>query len=188
MAYHTMYLPKLYYRASVVSFTSEQCWEVQNKAIRAFLSALGYNPNMPRSLVFAPDDLGGVGLTSIDTEQGVKHVQALIRHVRDDATVGPLMSILLRTSQLISGFTQDIFLYPHLDLRFMSEFKQKWVCKIRDILASAGAQIHLSDHWTPSLNWEYDHSLMEFFPGSVSQPESLHSLIGVVFFAGNNSF
>lgn len=76
-----MYLPKLCYSASVASFTPEQCWDVENKAVRAFLSALGYNPNMPRPLVFAPDDLGGVGLTSIDTEQGVDHIQALIRHI-----------------------------------------------------------------------------------------------------------
>ena len=73
-----MYLPKLCYSTSVASFTPEQCWEVESKAVWAFLSALGYNPNMPRQLVFAPDDLVGVGLTSIDTKQGVEHIQALI--------------------------------------------------------------------------------------------------------------
>ena len=164
-AFRTMYLPKLCYSASVASLSPAQCWEVESTAIRAFLSALGYNPNMPRPLVFAPDDLGGVGLNSINTEQGVEHVQALVRHVRDDKTVGPLMKILLRTSQLISGFTKDILLYPHLDLRFMAEFKQKWICKIRSILASAGAQIYLSDHWTPSLSRDHDLLLMETFSG-----------------------
>ena len=83
--------------------------------------------------------MAGVGLISIDTEQGVKHVQVLVWYIQDDVTVGLLMKILLPTSQLIRGFTQDIFLYPHLDLRFMVEFKQKWVCKIRNILVSAGA-------------------------------------------------
>ena len=145
-AYRSMYLPKMCYGASVTSFTEEQSWAVERNAVRAFLSALGYNPNMPRLLVFAPDDLGGVGLTTIKTEQGVDHVKALIRHIRADATVGHLMQILMRTSQLISGRSTDIFLHPDIDLRYIAEFKQKWICKIRNTLASAKAQVHLTDH------------------------------------------
>ena len=98
--------------------------------------------------MFAPEDFGGIGLSTINTEQGVDHIQALICHLRADATVGSLLTILLRTSQLISGFSTDIFLNPHLDLQFMAEFKQKWVCKVRNIIGSVGVKLHLTDHWT----------------------------------------
>ncbi len=91
------------------------------------------------------------------------HVKALIRHIRADATVGPLMQILMRTSQLISGCSTDIFLHPELDLSYIAKFKQKWICKIRDTLASTKAQIYLTDHWTPSLKREKDAALMETF-------------------------
>ncbi len=146
-----MYLPKLCYGTSITSLTAEQSWEVKRNAVRAFLSALGYNPNMPHPLVFAPDDLGGVRLTSINTEQGIEHVTALIRHLHADAMVGSLMKILMRTSQMISGFSKDIFLYPEADLGFMVEFKQKWICKIHTILACVSAKLHLTDHWCPVL-------------------------------------
>ncbi len=56
----SMYLPKLCYSASIASLMPAQCWEVEGKAVGAFLSALGYNPNMPRPLVFAPSDLSGL--------------------------------------------------------------------------------------------------------------------------------
>ncbi len=66
----TMHLPKVCYSASVACLTSEQCWEVEHKALRAFLLALGYNSNMSHPVAFAPSNIGRVGITSINTELG----------------------------------------------------------------------------------------------------------------------
>ena len=142
---------------------------------------------MPRPLVFTPEDLGGVGLTSINTKQGLDHVQAVVHHLCDDTTTGPFMTILLQTSQMISAFSQDIFLHPHLDLYFMKEFKQKWVCKIQSTLASAGAKLHLINHWVPSFNHDYDQALMEafsdlhFFSWELEQLNCYHVFLQVTF-------
>ena len=107
-----MYLPKVYYSAIVASLTSEQCWEVEHKSVRDFLSALGYNSNMPCSFSFESFKIG----VGVNTEHGVQHILALIRHLKDGATVGSLLTILLWKSQLISKHEAVVSHHLTLDL------------------------------------------------------------------------
>ena len=64
----------------------------------------------------------------------------------------------------------------------MTEFKQKWVCKIRDTLAAAGAWLHLTNHWTPLLPHNNNVSLMEAFSKLNFSHSNLAQLIVVGFF------
>ncbi len=95
LAYCTMYLRKVCYSASLASLSSEHGLEVEHRVVRAFLSALGYNSNVPCSVTFALSDIGRVCLISTNTELGVQCILALIRNLKESDTVGPLITILL---------------------------------------------------------------------------------------------
>ena len=75
-----------------------------------------------------------------------------MRHLHENATVGPLMTILLQKIQLISRKEADDFLNLDIHLGYMKEFKQKWVNKIRDTLSLAPTKLHLPDHRIPTKN------------------------------------
>ena len=77
VAYRSMYLPKVGYSAGVASLTQQQCHQVEQRAVQAFLGSLGYNANMPRVVVQAPESISGIGLTSLYNEQGIEHVNTL---------------------------------------------------------------------------------------------------------------
>jgi len=42
------------------------------------LNKMGYHRNLPRSMVFAPRDIGGVGLTNLIHEQGAQQLIILL--------------------------------------------------------------------------------------------------------------
>ncbi len=176
VAYRSMYLPKVGYSAAVASLTVQQCHQVKQRAVRAFLGSLGYNANMPRVVVQAPETISGIGLTSLHNEQGIEHITALSRHMRDRGQIGSFLTILLRTCQLLSGRTTSIFRKPFVSLDYLQEFKQKWALKVRDTLSRADTEMFMTNEWTPKVCREGDMSLMEFFASNGSTTNELAQL------------
>ena len=54
----------------------------------------------------------------------VDNPKALVRYLRENKTMGLLMTILLRTSQLMSGNSIDIFQNPQLELQYMDSLSK----------------------------------------------------------------
>ena len=80
--YRYMYLSKVEYSASMAILTKQQFQQVEQKAVCTFLGSLGYDANMPREVVFAPENIADVRLTTIDNEKGIEHIKALLHHMR----------------------------------------------------------------------------------------------------------
>ncbi len=153
-----MYLPKVGYSASVVSLSKQQCQQVKQRAVRAFLGSLGYNTNMPRVVVQAPESISGIGLHSLYNEQGIEHINTLTRHMRAGGEVGTFLLILLNTCQLLSGRMTSIFQKLFVPLEYLQEFKQKWALKVRDTLARADTEMFFLITGLPR------NSVKEIFP------------------------
>jgi hypothetical protein len=80
-AYFTVYLPSVTYSFPATCLRKTDLDTVQRPAVNACLSAMGYNRNMPRAVVFAPNFFGGLGFRDLSTEQGTQQVLQLLKHV-----------------------------------------------------------------------------------------------------------
>jgi hypothetical protein len=62
LAHRSIYLPSMSYSLPSSSFTRRELATVQRRPVRALLSAMGFNRNMPLQVVFGPTSIGGLGL------------------------------------------------------------------------------------------------------------------------------
>jgi len=74
------------------------------------LNKMGFHCNLPRSLVFAPQDHGGVGLCNLIHKQGAQHLLILLRHMRARTPLGTVIEVLLHTYQLWAGIHHHVLL------------------------------------------------------------------------------
>ena len=82
MAYSSVYLPAIQYPLVSSHIPKKTLDRIQAKATRRFLPCLGYNPNMPRIVAYAPRQMGGLGMQRLYTSQGVKNTTAMLKHLR----------------------------------------------------------------------------------------------------------
>jgi len=60
----------------------------QQPATYAFLGMMGYPRTFPRSMAYAPQDLGGLGLRHLGHEQGIQKVLQILKHLRTNTMIG----------------------------------------------------------------------------------------------------
>jgi hypothetical protein len=76
-----MICPKLEYPLAVTQFTQQQCDNISSPGIRASLSKMGYNCNMPKEVIYGPPELSSVGIHDYYIEQGIHQLLALFGHI-----------------------------------------------------------------------------------------------------------
>ena len=69
LGYHMMVCPKIEYPLTVTQFTQRECDSISASVIRACLSTMGYNCNMPREVVYGPISLFGLRIHDLYIEQ-----------------------------------------------------------------------------------------------------------------------
>lgn len=74
IAYHLVYLPALQYPLILLYMHRKLLDAIQANSARRFLTGMGYNANMPRAVVYAPKQLGAMGMSRLHTTQGVMNV------------------------------------------------------------------------------------------------------------------
>ena len=93
LAYFSVFLPAVQYPLTSSSISKKALDAVQAKATRRFLTAMGYHPNTPRIVAYAPKQMGGIGMQRLYTNQGVKNTITMLKHLRAKTTVGKLCYI-----------------------------------------------------------------------------------------------
>ena len=111
---------------------------IQAKATRRFLMGMGYNPNMPREVVYAPKQAGGMGFHRLYTTQGVRNTVQLLKHTRANTTVGKLFFIAVDWLQRWSGISSAVMESPQADIPPTSS---KYLQSIREFLTKCKASI-----------------------------------------------
>lgn len=71
----------------------EELDKAQAKATRRFLKPMGYNPNLLTT--YALREIGGIGMNRLYTDQGIKNVCKILKHIRARTYVGELFMILM---------------------------------------------------------------------------------------------
>ena len=103
LGYHMMVCPKIEFPLTVSQFTQKECDKISAPFLRACLSKMNYNCNMPREVVYGPPSLFGIGMHDLYVEQGIKQVTALVGHLRQDSETGRMMQIEMQWCQVQSG-------------------------------------------------------------------------------------
>jgi len=91
---------------------------------------MGYHHSLPRTLVFAPRTLGGVGLSNLQYEMEAQQVLILVRHLRTKTPLGKAMEILICQYQLWAGLQQHIL----TDTTPCIWIPDRWLSRIRQTL------------------------------------------------------
>lgn len=89
---------------------------VQAKATRRFLTGMGYNPNMPREVVFTPKQAGGMGLQRLNTTQGTINKIPLLKHTRANPAEGKLFRIAVDWLQRLAGIGTEVMETPEAEI------------------------------------------------------------------------
>jgi hypothetical protein len=138
LAYEVFYLPALRYSLQITSINQIDMETIQSKATSAFLSAQGYNRNMPRAVVFAPKLYQGIGLRHLYDLQGCDGTRLLLQELnQDNTTTQSLLFILLETIQLEAGIGDPIL----ENCRPLDYIEWGWIPHIRDFLFHINGRI-----------------------------------------------
>lgn len=137
--YTTVFTPSIKYVLPVTSISTTKLQQLQRPNTNAVLSRLGYNPHMPRAVVFASKTKGGIGLLNLPTEQGASQAQLLISHVRAKSYLCDTIIILVETFQLATGLATS----PLIDTSSRNYVDSPWLTSVRQFLHNIQATIEI---------------------------------------------
>jgi hypothetical protein len=138
LAYEAFYIPAMRYSLAITSINQIDFEKIQSLATPAFLAAMGFNRNMPRSVVFAPKVYQGLGMKHLYDLQGCDSTRLLIQEL--NATNSPTSKMtraVLEIVQLESGIGKPIL----EDTRSLDFIEWGWIPQIREFLQHIDAKI-----------------------------------------------
>jgi len=94
--YRTCFLPALTYSFPAMCLPEKFLERIHKLSTSTILNKMGYHRNLPRPFVFAPRDIGGVGLCNLIYEQRAQQILITIRHLRAQTPLGQTMEALIR--------------------------------------------------------------------------------------------
>ena len=121
---------------------------------------MGLNRNMPKEVLYGPQEYGGLSFPTIETVQDQKGISHWIKHLRWGKEIGDDFKILLSAAQLTLGLTTPILDDVDIELPYLDEGV---ISHLQSTLKKLHGSIHIKDVWTPQLQREGDKSIMEAF-------------------------
>jgi hypothetical protein len=156
LGYNTVALPTLKYGLAATAIPWHLLDKIQQPLTHAILPKMGYNRHLPRAIVYAPEQLGGLGIQQLAVEQGIAHVQHLIGSIRahneNYRTIMTLLESYIITSGILSNPLVNMMPTPYIDAR--------WIETTRIFLHSINASIHIPALATIELHRKNDKGLM----------------------------
>jgi len=117
--------------------------QVQRLSTSVILNKMGYHKSLPRSLVFAPKAIGGLGLCNLKTEMEAQQIILLLQHLRAHSLLSKAMEILICYYQLLAGIAESIM---H-DTQACNWIPNCWLSRIQCTLQENDIHI-LNNFWT----------------------------------------
>jgi len=103
-----MFPPSLTYPLPATYLSPQFLDRIHRLSTSTILNKMGYHRHLPRSVVFAPCSLGGVGLCNLDHKQSAQKLIILLRHLRANTPLGRTMEVLIRTYQVWAGLPTHV--------------------------------------------------------------------------------
>ena len=126
--------------------------------LRVRLSKMGYNPNMPREVVYGPSELGGLAFADYFIEQGIAHVSMLVGHLRQGSETARLIKIALQWCQVQAGTAIHLLASPQVPIEYIETC---WIMCLRSFLCTCDLRIDLTELEQPTLLCCGDEFIMD---------------------------
>jgi hypothetical protein len=111
LAYESFYLPALRYSLSVTSINQIDLETIQKNMTSTIISAMGFNRNMPREVVFGSQMYQGLGLRHLYDLQGSDGIRLLLQELNTPGnSLATVIKIALDIAQLEAGIQQPIMM------------------------------------------------------------------------------
>lgn len=156
-AYTSIYMPSMTYSLVATSLSESSLHDVQSKALRAFLPAMGYEPTFPRAIVHGPRNFGGLNIGHLYTEMQVAKVGALVAHIQAQSGLGDIMLKNINWLQLHSGLLHPVLQYPQP----IQYIPFNWFLHLKEFLYSIRGTLIIPGQWVPQLEQLHDQATME---------------------------
>jgi len=106
--YQACFLPALTYSFPATWLSAKFFEWLHTLSTSTILNKMGLHRKLPRSMVFAPRNLGGVGLCNLIHKQSVQHLMILLCHLQAKTLLGTAMELLICTYQLWAGLQRHV--------------------------------------------------------------------------------
>jgi len=154
--YRSCFLPAITYPLPATWLPDRFFEKMHQHSTSTILNKMGYHRTLPRTLVFAPRAMGGVGLVNLQNEMEIQQILILVRHLRAATPLGKAMELLIRQYQLWAGFKEHIL----TDSSPCPWIPDRWLSRVRRTINTYNIKLKY-DAWTiPPLRM-YDVYIME---------------------------
>jgi hypothetical protein len=153
-----MVRPKLVYPLTVTQFTQLECDHITSPVIRACLSKMWYNCNLPKEVVYGRRKLFGFVIHDYYIEQGIKQLTALVGHIPQDSETGRLMRIKLQWCQVQAGTEKHLLGEPNDSINCIETC---WIMGIRDFLRTYSLRIDFTTTPIPEVQCVHNEFIMD---------------------------
>ena len=103
VAYSMYFVPSYTYSAFTLSLPMTHINKIQRNFMPILLTKLGFHSTFPRSIVFAPTHIGGIGITPFNVIITQRKIKFLYRHIRANTEIGKVLIINLQWAQVQAG-------------------------------------------------------------------------------------
>jgi hypothetical protein len=134
---NTVIMSTLKYGQSAMTLTSLELKEIQKPITAAVLPKMGYNRHTPRALVYSRKSMGGIGMMSLYTEQGLAQLKYLIGGWRCKNDETETIRALVESYIIASGITKN----PFEDMRILTYMKSDWVDSLKTFLKQIKGEV-----------------------------------------------
>jgi hypothetical protein len=152
----TVFEPSITYALPLTSIDPDQLRKIQQPVVNSVLSRVGYNKQMPRSVVFAAKTRGGIGLLDLPTEQGTSQIKLIVSHLRARSYIHDTMMILLESYQVHAGTIQS----PFIDTTNSGYVDAPWMQSVQTFLRTINGTIFIPSYKTIVHNRINDRTIM----------------------------
>jgi hypothetical protein len=109
--------------------------------------------------VFGPKCFGGIEAKDLEGEQGAAKIQSVIKHIRNDSTIGQANQILVRWAQMQAGTSKPI-LEDDQDIPYI---ENKWIVTLQQFMKQIQASIKEENPCTIPHTRKHDQHIMDAF-------------------------
>ena len=153
-------VPTVTFSMPVTTFTEDQCNQMNTVVNKVMLNKLGVHRNTPHAVTYTPLHMGGLNYPCFQIIQDQKGILSMLKHFRWNGTVGNDMLVVLSAVQLVSGLCEPIMEDVDSDLSYVAG---GWFTHQRNRLRIMNGIMWIEHQWTPSLQREFDQSIMRAY-------------------------
>jgi hypothetical protein len=134
-------LPTIKYGMAATTMKKTDLDHAQKKMTHTILPKLGYNRHTPLAVVYAATQLGGMGMESLNTEQGIAHIEYIVGGIREDQETAKTIRALLESYSIAAGMLGN----PLEQDGPMPYIQSDWIDSTTTFLKQIGGKIIIPD-------------------------------------------